>query len=514
MRKKYTPKNAGQRDRDIEKTYRKSGRSYSSPGQNKEEASDFDGFGADEDEETGTAKDEDSDGWENSPFSDGMWSTERFDASTHTDKMTRMESAAGETAVLVGIYPQKAVLSNRPLAELAGLAEAVNVHPAGELIQRRDVPDKATCLGRGKVEELRIMIDRFGADVVLFDNDLAPAQTRNLEQTLKVKVIDRTELILDIFASRAQTYEARLAVELAQLEYSLPRLKRMWTHLERQAGGGVGLRGPGEKQLEVDRRIAQRRISALKKELDEIHERKKREVHGRTAVRTVCLVGYTNAGKSTLLNRLTDSDVFVKDLLFATLDTRTRRWFLPGWGPVLLSDTVGFIRDLPHHLVASFRATLEEATSANLLIHVADAGNPEVTAQIESAAEVLQSLGIDEKETLLVLNKTDTITDPDQLDRLTERYPLAVPISAKDGSGLERLRAAASDLLSREFQDLAITAPLGDGQLAAILAKEGEILSRTYDAESSTVLFHVRLPKPVVGRLQNRADTEIKPWTE
>ena len=499
MKKRISPKNPGARNRDTDKEYR------SNDG-GAEKSENFDHSEEGEPESDLFADD--------SPFDDDVWSTERFDASTHADRMTRTESAAGETAILVGVYPQREKLSDSPLAELAGLAEAANVRPAGELIQRRDQPDMTTCVGRGKVEELRLLVERAAADVVLFDNDLMPAQTRNLEQTLKVKVIDRTELILDIFASRAQTYEARLAVELAQLEYSLPRLKRMWTHLERQAGGGVGLRGPGEKQLEVDRRIAQRRISALKRELDEIHDRKKREVRGRTAARTVCLVGYTNAGKSTLLNRLTDSDVFVKDQLFATLDTRTRRWFLPGWGPVLLSDTVGFIRDLPHHLIASFRATLEEATSTDLLIHVADAGNPEVVSQIESAAKVLQTLEIDEKETLLVLNKIDTLPDAEALHRLTDRYPLAVCVSAADGAGIDRLMEAASDLLSREFLDLEITAPLADGRLAAELVQEGEILEREYDGENNVVRFHVRLPKRIVGRLRHRPEIVIHFWGE
>lgn len=491
MKKSSSPKNSGQRDRDQEKEYR-------SKNIKKKPAS----------EPLAESGCEEID--PDSPFADSPWSTERFDASTHADKMTRVESAAGETAILVGVYGMKTVLAEKPLAELAGLAEAANVRPVGELIQRRDRPDMTTCVGKGKLEELRLLVEQTEADVILFDNDLIPAQTRNLEQALKVKVIDRTELILDIFASRAQTHEARLAVELAQLEYSLPRLKRMWTHLERQAGGGVGLRGPGEKQLEVDRRIAQKRIAGLKRELDEIHQRKQREVGARQWSRKVCLVGYTNAGKSTLLNRLTDSDVFVQNLLFATLDTRTRRWFLPGWGPVLLSDTVGFIRDLPHHLVASFRATLEEARQADLLIHVADASNPEVILQIESAVEVLRSLDMEEKETVLVLNKTDSVERPETLHRLAERYPLAVFISAKDGDGLDRLVRAVSDVLSREFLDLEIVAPLADGQLAALLAKEGEILSRRYDEENQTVLFHCRLPKHWAGKIRDREGVVLR----
>ena len=261
---------------------------------------------------------------------------------------------------------------------------------------------------------------------VIFDNDLTPGQTRNLEKALQVKVLDRTELILDIFATHAQTYEARLAVELAQLEYSLPRLKRMWTHLSRMKLG-VGMRGPGEKQLEVDRRLVERRIHELRNELRTIEQRKERQVAGRRGHMTVSLVGYTNAGKSTLMNRLTPADVLVEDKLFATLDTRTRRWQLPHWGPVLLSDTVGFIRDLPHRLIASFKATLEEARQADLLLHVADASSPAVLDQISAVYDVLEEIGIQEKDTLLVLNKIDNLASHAAVGRrlaaLSERGP-------------------------------------------------------------------------------------------
>ena len=250
-----------------------------------------------------------------------------------------------------------------------------------------------------------------------------------------VKVLDRTELILDIFATHAQTYEARLAVELAQLEYSLPRLKRMWTHLSRMKLG-VGMRGPGEKQLEEDRRLVERRIHDLRSELREIEKRKERQVAARDGHMTVSLVGYTNAGKSTLMNALTEANVLVEDKLFATLDTRTRRWQLPHWGPVLLSDTVGFIRQLPHRLIASFKATLEEARQADLLLHVADASNPAVYDQISAVYDVSQEIGIQEKDTLLVLNKTDSLHSQQQLEGVLKRYPNAVPISARTGHGI------------------------------------------------------------------------------
>ncbi|MGI9457350.1 MAG: GTPase HflX, partial [Aeoliella sp.] len=273
--------------------------------------------------------------------------------------------------------------TEEPLEELAGLAETAGAEVVARLTQRRESPDKTTYLGKGKLDQLGQLSKATDADVVIFDNDLSPAQIRNLEQAVGIKVLDRTELILDIFSTRAQTRVARLAVELAQLEYALPRLKRMWTHLSRMKMG-VGMRGPGEKQLETDRRLVEKRIVDLRRDLEKIHRRKEREVDGRRDHMTVSLVGYTNTGKSTLMNALTDAGVVAQDKLFATLDTRTRRWSLPGWGPVLLSDTVGFIRDLPHRLIASFKATLEESHQADLLLHVADASNPAVLDQIHA----------------------------------------------------------------------------------------------------------------------------------
>src|SRR5205807_3676983 len=243
-----------------------------------------------------------------------------------------------------------------------------------------------------------------------FDNDLSPAQVRNLEKATTVKVIDRSELILDIFASRARSVEARLQVELAQLEYALPRLRRMWTHLSRYTGG-IGLRGPGETQLEEDRRLVALRIRDLRGRLVEVQARKEREVRSRQEEHTVSLVGYTNAGKSTLMHALTGAGVYVEDKLFSTLDTRTRQWHLKDWGRVLLSDTVGFIRDLPHHLVASFKATLEETRQARLLLHVVDASNPAAEDQIKAVNGVLKELGCGKKPTLLVFNKVDQLAD-------------------------------------------------------------------------------------------------------
>jgi GTP-binding protein HflX len=413
---------------------------------------------------------------------------------------SRTETVVSEAAVLVGVLLGQAAAERDPLDELEGLAEAAGTRVVGKLTQRREAPDATTYLGRGKVQELGALAAVREADVILFDNDLSPGQTRNLEKATGLKVLDRTELILDIFASRAQTHEARLAVELAQLEYSMPRLKRMWTHLSRQAQGGIGLRGPGEKQLEVDRRLVEHRIQDLRRQLSAIERRRQREVAARKGQMTVSLVGYTNAGKSTLLNTLTGADVFVRDALFATLDTRTRRWQLPGWGPVLLSDTVGFIRDLPHHLIASFRATLEEARQANLLLHVADAANPAVAEQIAAAYKTLEEIGIREKDTLLVLNKIDALPDGIRVEGLRNRYPQAIPISARRGLGLAELAAAVSTALSRTFLDVEVELGVDNGRVLAYLAARGEVLSKTY--RDSRVIVHCRMPRQDLHRVQ------------
>ena len=419
----------------------------------------------------------------------------------------RTESVISERAVLAGV-----ILTDRgenvrarhdnsdehPLEELRGLAETAGAEVVGELAQRRHAPDVATYVGQGKVKELEQLAAARDADVVVFDNDLSPAQTRNLEQAVGVKVLDRTELILDIFATRAQTTEARLAVELAQLQYSLPRLKRMWTHLSR-IKMGIGMRGPGEKQLEVDRRLVEKRISDLRSELRVIERRKELQVAARADRMTVSLVGYTNAGKSTLLNRLTGASVLAADKLFATLDTRTRRWQLPGWGPVLLSDTVGFIRDLPHHLIASFKATLEEARQADLLLHVADASNPAALDQISAVFNVLEELGIEEKDLLLVLNKSDR-TDRGHLASILSRYPKALEVSARTGHGITELAEAVSAALSHSFLDIDVETTVDNGRLLALLAAHGEVLSKRYD-EHDHVIVHCRIPQRAMGHL-------------
>jgi GTPase len=432
----------------------------------------------------------------------------------------RSESVAQERCVLARLIGPNDAFTENPLEELTGLAQTAGTQVLGGVVQKRDTPDPKSYLGKGKVEELKRLVDLHKADLVVFDNDLSPSQTRNLEKAVGTKVIDRTELILDIFASNAQTHEARLAVELAQLEYSLPRLKRLWTHLSRQTMG-VGMRGPGEKQLEVDRRLVEKRIHELKLDLQKVEKRKEREVAGRRDYLTVSLVGYTNAGKSTLMNTLTDAKVEAVDKLFATLDTRTRRWNLPSWGPVLLSDTVGFIRDLPHKLVASFRATLEEAREADLLLHVADASNPAVLEQISAVYGVLHELGIDEKQTLLVINKVEMPGAEERMQAVQNRYPFSVCISAKTGVGLDALAARVSAALSSNFVTLTVRLNVADGKTMAWLAKVGEVTSKQF--HDNDVEIHVRLPARHAGRLARDGFDidvlrgqlpEIKPDTE
>ena len=345
------------------------------------------------------------------------------------------------------------------------------------------------------------LVEGTNADVVIFDNDLGPAQARNLEKALGIKVLDRSELILDIFATRARTAEARLQVELAQLEYSLPRLKQMWTHLSRQKGGGIGLRGPGETQLESDRRLVGNRIRDLKHKLAEVQGRKDREVKSRSGEHTVSLVGYTNAGKSQLMNTLTQAGVYVQDQLFSTLDTRTRQWHIRDWGRVLLSDTVGFIRDLPHHLVASFRATLAEARHARLLLHVVDASNPQAEEHIEAVNAVLDELECRDKPTILVLNKIDKLADRSRLHLLIAEHPRSVAVSGLTGEGIAALEDAVMNALAADFAEAEVVADAGNGRLLAFLNAHAEIYRQEFRDEANQVVIRCHLPKHLLHHI-------------
>ena len=396
--------------------------------------------------------------------------------------------------------PDRPWLGDDPCDEIRGLAETAGAAVVGELTQKRHGIHLATYIGSGKVSELAELVDGHAADVVIFDNDLSPAQARNLEQALKIKVLDRSELILDIFAGRAQTVESRMQVELAQLEYSLPRLKQMWSHLSRQKGGGIGLRGPGETQLESDRRLVGTRIRDLKLKLAEVHARKQREVRSRGESYTVSLVGYTNAGKSRLMNALTKADVYVENKLFSTLDTRTRQWAIKDWGKVLLSDTVGFIRDLPHELVASFKATLEEAHHAKLLLHVVDASNPLAEEQIKAVNAVLKDLKVASKPTIVVLNKVDKVTDRSHLDVLKAHHPKAVAVSSLTGEGLADLQDAVIAALSSDFSPAEIVASTANGKLLSYLNVHAEIFRQEY--RDDVVVIRCFLPRHLLHHIE------------
>jgi GTP-binding protein HflX len=389
------------------------------------------------------------------------------------------------------------------LEELGRLAEAAGAEVVATVGQHRRRPHPGTYVGHGKVQEIALLAGQQKADVVIFDNDLSPAQIRNLERDMQVKVIDRTELILDIFASRARTHEARLQVELAQLEYTYPRLTRLWTHLGR-IEGGIGMRGPGETQLETDRRLVRHRIGELRRHLRQIDRRKEREVRARADGLTVGIVGYTNAGKSSLLNALTGAEAYVEDQLFATLDTRTRAWKLPFGLRALVSDTVGFLRDLPHHLVASFKATLEEAVHADLLLHVVDVSTRHVAADLAAVEQVLEEIGCRQKPQLAVLNKADLVTDPLDLDAARRLCPNGVVTSCRTGQGLQDLARAVTVRLVGPPREVTIRAAADDGRLLAWIGRHAEVLDRA--VQDMGVVHRVRLPERLIAEVPRIAE--------
>ena len=401
------------------------------------------------------------------------------------------------------ILPGQPIEDGGPLSEAKSLVRAAGAEVCCEdevFVQRRHRPDASTHLGRGKVEEVREAVQRERPDAVMVDNDLSPAQLRNLEKAWGKRVVDRSELILDIFASRARTRQARLQVELAQMEYLRPRLRRMWTHLERTEGA-IGTRGPGETQLETDRRLVAKRIRDLKHRLEEIEQRKRRQVKSRAELFTVGLVGYTNAGKSTLLNRLTGASELVADMPFATLDTRTRQWRLDDGRTVLLSDTVGFLQRLPHHLVASFHATLEEALNVDLLIHVVDASHPDAAVQMAAVEETLAGLTNREAD-LIVLNKQDRVDDPIHLQFLRgERRQPFVHVSAVTGEGLDRLNAVVAERLDARSTVVEVRLDVADGRGAAALRGAGVLLAESMEADDTLVL-RLRMVDGVLGTLR------------
>ncbi len=380
------------------------------------------------------------------------------------------------------------------------MADTAGLEVEGGTYQRLENINPNTLIGTGKVEALQSYRDELAIDVFLFDDELSPRQLRELEKLLEVKVLDRTALILDIFARHARTREGQLQVELAQYEYRLPRLTRMWTHLARQAGGraggasgGVGVRGPGETQLEVDRREINYRIAHLKKELEKVraHRARHRKQRQRAGIPTVAIVGYTNAGKSTLLNTLTNANVIVADQLFATLDPTTRRVTLPGGSEVLFSDTVGFIQKLPTGLVAAFRATLEEITQADLILHVVDITHPNAAEQAESVAETLAELEAGHIPLLVALNKIDRLPKSEEVTERLAKHPNSLAISAVTGQGLTSLLARIEGILQSTRQTIALLIPYERGDLVSILHEQAIIKREKHHAEGTYLEVYV-----------------------
>lgn len=435
---------------------------------------------------------------------------------THRPAQTQETMAPAERAFLVGVDTGNGSSKfdiEESLSELAQLAKTAGAEVLGSTRQKLDHPTSAHYVGSGKVEELARLKGSLGVNVVIFDDELTPTQQRNLERELGVKVIDRTALILDIFARRAQTHEGRLQVELAQHEYLLPRLAGRWRHLER-LGGGIGTRGPGETQLESDRRLVQRRIAHLKDELEAVRKHRslyRRQRKGLPAP-IVALVGYTNAGKSSLLRALTGADVLVEDKLFATLDPTTRRVTLPNKHEILLTDTVGFIQKLPTTLVASFRATLEELEEADLLLHVVDITHKNVVLQAQTVQSVLKQLGLGDKAVITVMNKVDIMASQDghQLQgtarwplpvrRVARMFPGSIPVSAVHGWGLDKLMDKISRVLARDMVEITARIPYKESALVDLFRRHGSL--RREEHQESGTLIRGKLPPRLAARLE------------
>jgi GTPase len=390
------------------------------------------------------------------------------------DRREKNVSVAAETAVLAAMLPQRMARSagrdGDPLDELRSLCETAGAVVVDALIQYRDTPSAGTYMGKGKIQELAALVKAHRADAVIFENDLSPSQIRNIEEVVKCKVVDRSELILDIFAGRARTHESRLQVELAQLEYTYPRLTGLWTHLERigaGAGPGIGARGPGEQQIEIDRRLVQKRKADLRRELVKVQQRKSRQVRQRNVdFFTVGIVGYTNAGKSTLFNTLTGADAYADNKLF---------------------DTVGFVRNLPHHLVASFRATLEESIHSDLLLIVLDVADPRAAEHLQTVERVLEEIGAQDPPRLLLLNKIDRLEDNSQLLLWQKTHTSAIPISAARGLGLDKLVEAVRHAQRGENVRLKLRLALSEGKALHTLENRAVIHGRQYNSDHVTL---------------------------
>jgi GTP-binding protein HflX len=419
-----------------------------------------------------------------------------------------------KTALLLGSYTSTKgkPLCEDNLKELERLCDTYGLEVVGTAISPIKKIDAGTFLGTGKLDEMLKLSDELGADIILFDDEITPNQQRNLEKFFQRPVIDRTELIIEVFAQRAQTREARLQVELAKVKYQQPRLKRLWTHLSRQAGSGGGggsggayLRGEGETQIEIDRRLLKQRVIQLQKEIAVVEKQREtqRRKRLRTGIPTFAIVGYTNAGKSTLLNAMTKADVFVEDKLFATLDTTTRKFSLPNRQEILLVDTVGFIRKIPHMLVAAFKSTLEEAVHTDILLHLVDVSNPQAELQAEATMHVLKELKADGRPIITVLNKIDALQDPSVLHRFRLKYPKTVPISALTGEGFDRLMEQMTVEIGSLRKTYRLRIPQSHYALVSELMKEGRVIQCDY--EDNDILLHVEIP----GRFESKVQPFI-----
>lgn len=400
-------------------------------------------------------------------------------------------------ALLVGYYMKTADLQSCEISleELERLADTFGL----ETVDKIPVPLKkitsATLIGEGKIDELFALCEEYQIDLVIFDDEISPQQQRNLEKILKRPVLDRTELILEVFAQRAQTREARLQIELAKIRYEMPRLKRMWTHLSRQVAGGGGFtKGTGEKQIELDRRMLRNRVERLQSEIEQVRATRQtqRSARLRTGIPTFAIVGYTNAGKSTLLKALTQADVLVEDKLFATLDTTTRKYTLPNKQDILLVDTVGFIRKIPHTLIAAFKSTLEEAIHTDVLLHLIDASSPQAMQQAEATVKVLKELGVSDQPVITVLNKIDQCTDQNLLQKLRLKFPHTVQISALEQRGFPQLMTQMTEAIDKLRKKVHLCIPQSHYALVSELMRDGRVISIEY--EENDVLMEVEIP--------------------
>lgn len=413
-----------------------------------------------------------------------------------------------ERAMLVGFCFDKSEEAETQLllTELDELVDTLGIEVVGmELVRIRDGNKRFIC-GTGKADELVELARARECDCIVIDNELAPMQQKNWEELADLTVIDREEVILDIFAKRARTKEARLQVDLARMQYALPRMARMWGHLDREGGGGGtggggASRGMGEQQIEIDRRLARKRISKLKAELEVVRRQRatQRKERQRSDTATAAIVGYTNAGKSTLINKLADADVMEADMLFATLDPTTRKIETEDGQDLLLSDTVGFVRNLPHRLVESFKATLEEAILADFLIHVMDASSGEIVDHFRTTQKVLKELGADEKREILVLNKVDKVEDATVLAGLRHEFPGAIEVSALTGEGLEKLRETFTDYLAHRVRRQSFRIPQSRGDVSGLIHREGKVLETEY--EGNDILLTAVIPRAIEGQL-------------